>query len=76
MMICPTHGYSGIPSLWARNRASGHLFRTQWLGIRRHRRRLAQLELKGDRRAARLFVGPDCGLCVNPKWVVHSKNLR
>ena len=33
-------------------------------------------QLKGDRRAARLFVGPDCGLCVNPKWVVRSKNLR
>jgi dienelactone hydrolase len=33
-------------------------------------------QLKGDRRAAHMFVGPDCGLCVNPKWVVHSKNLR
>ncbi len=33
-------------------------------------------QLKGDLRAARLFVGADCGLCVNPKWVVHSKNLR
>jgi dienelactone hydrolase len=33
-------------------------------------------QLKGDARAARLFVGPDCGLCVNPKWVVHSKNIR
>jgi hypothetical protein len=33
-------------------------------------------QLKGDRRAARLFVGPDCGLCVNPKWVARSKNLR
>jgi len=33
-------------------------------------------QLKGDARAARLFVGADCGLCVNPKWVVRSKNLR
>ncbi len=33
-------------------------------------------QLKGDRHAAHLFVGPDCGLCVNPKWVVHTKNLR
>jgi dienelactone hydrolase len=33
-------------------------------------------QLKGEARAARLFVGPDCGLCVNPKWVVRSKNLR
>ena len=33
-------------------------------------------QLKGDTRAARLFVGADCGLCVNPHWVVRSKNLR
>jgi len=33
-------------------------------------------QLKGDTRAARMFVGSDCGLCVNPKWVVRSKNLR
>ena len=33
-------------------------------------------QLKGDRRAARMFRGPDCGLCVNPKWVVRTKNLK
>ena len=33
-------------------------------------------QLKQDRRAARLFVGADCGLCVNPHWVVRSKNLQ
>lgn len=33
-------------------------------------------QLKGDRRAARMFVGADCGLCVNPRWVVQSKKLR
>jgi dienelactone hydrolase len=33
-------------------------------------------QLKGDRRAAHLFVGAECGLCVNPHWVVHSKNLN
>ncbi|HEY6455504.1 MAG TPA: hypothetical protein VIY90_09525 [Steroidobacteraceae bacterium] len=33
-------------------------------------------QLKGDRQAAHLFVGPTCGLCVNPHWVVHSKNLH
>jgi dienelactone hydrolase len=32
-------------------------------------------QLKGDRHAAHLFVGADCGLCVNPHWVVRSKNL-
>jgi hypothetical protein len=33
-------------------------------------------QLKGDARAAKMFVGPDCGLCVNPHWVVRSKHLR
>lgn len=31
--------------------------------------------LKGDVRAAKMFVGPDCGLCVNPRWTVRRKNL-
>jgi len=33
-------------------------------------------QLKGDQRAALMFRGPDCGLCVNPKWVVQTKNLK
>jgi len=33
-------------------------------------------QLKGDLRAAGMFRGPDCGLCVNPKWVVRTKNLK
>jgi dienelactone hydrolase len=31
--------------------------------------------LKGDARAGRMFSGPDCGLCVNPRWVVARKNM-
>ena len=33
-------------------------------------------QLRGDRKAKRMFVGPDCGLCTNAKWTVQSKNLR
>ena len=33
-------------------------------------------QLKGDQRAALMFRGPDCGLCLNPKWVVQAKNLK
>ena len=33
-------------------------------------------QLKGDNRAALMFRGSDCGLCVNPKWVVQTKNLK
>ena len=31
--------------------------------------------LKGDKAAARLFAGPDCGLCRDPKWVVRTKRI-
>ncbi len=33
-------------------------------------------QLKGDGTARKMFVGADCGLCVNPRWVVKTKNLR
>lgn len=33
-------------------------------------------QLKGDQRAARMFEGRDCGLCVDPKWVVRTKKLK
>jgi hypothetical protein len=33
-------------------------------------------QLKGDNRAALMFRGVDCGLCVNPKWVVQTKNIK
>jgi len=33
-------------------------------------------QMKRNSRAARLFVGKDCGLCVNPRWVVRSKKLK
>ena len=31
--------------------------------------------LKGDAAAGRMFVGPGCGLCTDPKWVVRKKNI-
>ncbi|HEX5045721.1 MAG TPA: hypothetical protein VFX89_01275 [Gammaproteobacteria bacterium] len=33
-------------------------------------------QLKGDKKAANMFVGDKCGLCTNPKWETHSKNLK
>ena len=33
-------------------------------------------QLKGDQQASHLFVGPSCGLCANPHWVVRSKKLH
>jgi dienelactone hydrolase len=31
--------------------------------------------LKGDAEAGRMFLGPSCGLCTDPKWVVRKKNI-
>lgn len=33
-------------------------------------------QLKGDREAARLFVGAQCGLCTNPLWDAAAKRLQ
>ena len=35
-----------------------------------------QWQLKGNARAAKMFLGADCGLCVNPRWVVKKANLK
>lgn len=32
-------------------------------------------QLKGDQRASLMFRGHDCGLCVNPRWVVRKKKI-
>lgn len=33
-------------------------------------------QLKNDQRAGLMFKGADCGLCVNPRWVVQTKNIN
>jgi dienelactone hydrolase len=33
-------------------------------------------QLKGDKKSSAMFVGEKCGLCTNPKWETHSKNLN
>jgi hypothetical protein len=32
-------------------------------------------QLKGDKRAGAMFVGPRCGLCINPHWDATSKRM-
>ena len=32
-------------------------------------------QLKRDKRAAKMFVGQQCGLCLNPAWTVRGKRL-
>jgi hypothetical protein len=33
-------------------------------------------QLKGDQRSSLMFRGENCGLCVNPRWVVHQKDIH
>ena len=33
-------------------------------------------QLKGDQKSGRMFTGTDCGLCVNPRWVVAKKGIK
>jgi dienelactone hydrolase len=33
-------------------------------------------QLKGDKQAAKMFVGKDCSLCTNPTWDTASKRLE
>jgi dienelactone hydrolase len=35
-----------------------------------------QWQFKGDKQAAAMFVGTDCGLCANKNWDVASKRLK
>jgi hypothetical protein len=32
-------------------------------------------QLKGDKKASAMFVGPNCSLCANPNWDAKSKRL-
>jgi len=33
-------------------------------------------QLKNDQKAGAMFVGPQCGLCTDPKWKIEWKNRR
>jgi hypothetical protein len=32
-------------------------------------------QLKGDKKASLMFVGPSCGLCTDPKWTIEKKHI-
>jgi len=35
-----------------------------------------KLQFKGDKQAAKMFVGKDCSLCTNSTWDTASKHLQ
>jgi hypothetical protein len=32
-------------------------------------------QLRGDKQAAKRFIGRDCGLCADPRWAVERKRI-
>ena len=32
-------------------------------------------QLKGDQTAAKMFTGPQCGLCSDPQWTIERKRV-
>jgi hypothetical protein len=37
---------------------------------------LLEWQFKGDREAGKMFLGPNCGLCQDPKWHVEKKGMN
>ena len=33
-------------------------------------------QLRGDRKGAQLFEGPDCTICKDPAWTIERRNIR
>jgi dienelactone hydrolase len=57
-------GHNG--TLWEPHGGKFAEVATAWLAWR----------LKGDKKAARQFTGPDCGLCRDSSWTVRTRNME
>lgn len=33
-------------------------------------------QLQGDKASAKMFQGPNCGLCTDKRWTVKKKNMK
>jgi dienelactone hydrolase len=69
---------NGVPVFYGAMNGAGHIAThrhknggvfaeviTSWL----------EYQLKGDAAATKMFVGPSCGLCVDPAWTVSRKGM-
>lgn len=69
-----------VPALWAYHRGTPHTgnfwSRPDDDDYARVTAAWLHWQLTGDRTAARMFVGRDCALCMDPDWVVARKNIR
>jgi len=68
-----------LPAFYGARRNAGHTATVdhpgggEWANVASS---WALWQLKGDKQAARMFVGKDCTLCTDPNWVTRSKGLQ
>ena len=67
-----------LPAFYGARRNAGHTATVdhpgggEWANVASN---WARWQLKGDKEAAKMFVGKDCSLCTNANWVTRSKGL-
>jgi dienelactone hydrolase len=68
-----------LPAFYGARKGAGHTATVdhpgggEWANVASN---WARWQLKGDREAAKMFVGKDCSLCTNPNWDTASKQLQ
>ena len=69
----------GLPAFYGARHGAGHTATVEHPGggeFANVASSWARWQLKGDKKAAEMFVGKSCSLCTNPSWDVESKGLR
>jgi hypothetical protein len=67
-----------LPSFYGARRNAGHTATVdhpgggEWANVASN---WALWQLKGDKKAKKMFAGKDCSLCTNANWVTKSKSL-
>jgi len=68
-----------LPAFYGARRNAGHTATVdhpgggEWANVASN---WIRWQFKGDKQAAKWFVGKDCSLCTNPNWVTRSKGLE
>lgn len=68
-----------LPTFYGARRDAGHTATVdhpgggEWANVASN---WLRWQLKGDKQAARMFVGPQCSLCTDPNWETASKRLQ
>jgi hypothetical protein len=68
-----------LPAFYGARRGAGHTATVdhpgggEWANVASN---WLRWQFKGDREAAKMFVGKDCRLCTDPNWETASKRLE